>query len=180
MGMLATDVDVPEAVLQQVIRTWLPLWGAAAKVLLRLWLDFEYVADSMPAGDAAGSVQAELHGEPVSGMPDGKDFKTERWNHNPLLRRLTCVYGCGRGGGDCAVAVVVVVAVVSADCCLYCRLLRCCCRCCCCCGTGVVAVVVVVAVVLADCCLYCRLLRCCCCYCCCCCGADVVICCWQV
>jgi hypothetical protein len=42
----------------------------------------------MPAGDAAGSVQFELHA-PVSGMPDGKDFETDRWNRNPLLRRLT-------------------------------------------------------------------------------------------
>jgi hypothetical protein len=89
MGMLATDVGVPEAVLQGVIRTWLPLWGAAAKVLLRVWLDFDYVAGCMPAGDAAGSVQAELQGRPVSGMPDGKDFETDRWNRNPLLRRLT-------------------------------------------------------------------------------------------
>ena len=89
MGMLATDAGVPEAVLQGVIRTWLPLWGAAAKVLLRVWLDFDYVAGCMPAGDAAGSVQAELQGRPVSGMPDGKDFETDRWNRNPLLRRLT-------------------------------------------------------------------------------------------
>jgi hypothetical protein len=89
IGMLATDVGVPEAVLQGVIRTWLPLWGAAAKVLLRVWLDFDYVAGCMPAGDAAGSVQAELQGRPVSGMPDGKDFETDRWNRNPLLRRLT-------------------------------------------------------------------------------------------
>ena len=124
MGMLATDVDVPEAVLAGVIRTWLPLWGAVAKVLLRLWLDFDYVVDCMPAGDAADSIQAELQGAPVSGMPDGKDFETDRWNRNPLLRRrLTCVYGCGRGGGDCAVAVVAVVAVVLADCCLYCSAL---------------------------------------------------------
>ncbi len=89
--------------------------AAAAKVLLRLWLDFDYVANCMPAGDAAGSVQAELQGAPVSGMPDGKDFETDRWNRNPRLRRMTCVYGCGRGGGDCAVAVVVVVAVVLTD-----------------------------------------------------------------
>jgi hypothetical protein len=84
-------------------------------VLLRLWLDF-YDSYTSPTGDAAGSFQAELQGAPVSGMPDGKDFETDRWNRNPLLRRLTCVYGGGRGGGDCAVAVLVVVAVVLADC----------------------------------------------------------------
>ena len=43
----------------------------------------------MPAGDGVGDVQAELNGAPVSGMPDGKDFETHRWNRNPLLRRLT-------------------------------------------------------------------------------------------
>ena len=89
MGMLATDVDVPLATLQDVIREWLPRWGAAAKTLLRLWLSYDYVAASMPAGDGVGDVQAELNGAPVSGMPDGKDFETHRWNRNPLLRRLT-------------------------------------------------------------------------------------------
>ncbi len=88
-------VDVPEAVLQGVIQTWLPLWGAVAKVLLRLWLDFDCVVDCMPAADAAGSIQAELQGAPVSGMPDGKDFETDRCHRNPLLRRLTCAYGVG-------------------------------------------------------------------------------------
>ena len=127
IGMLATDVDVPLPVLKEVIRTWLPLWGAAAKVLLRLWLDYDYVAECMPAGDAADSVQAELQGKPVSGMPDGKDFKTDRWNSNPLLRRLTYVRG-GRGGSG-----------RRWRCCCYRRRRRrrrCCCRRRCCRGGG--------------------------------------------
>ncbi len=83
MGMLATDVDVPLTTLQEVICAWLPRWAAAAKTLLRLWLDYDYVAACTSPRDDAGAVLAELNGAPFSGMPDGKEFETDRRNRNP-------------------------------------------------------------------------------------------------
>jgi hypothetical protein len=47
----------------------IPLWGAAAKSMLRLWLDHDFVRDSMPPPDDTDDV---LQGAPVGGMPDGK------------------------------------------------------------------------------------------------------------
>lgn len=41
----------------------------------------------MPA-PKPGDAQSELGGRPISGMPDGKDFHINRFNRNPLLRRL--------------------------------------------------------------------------------------------
>ena len=88
MGMLATDAGVPEAVLQGVIRTWLPLWGAAAKVLLhalhRQGMQTESYADTR--------LQVPVRGPECSGTP----------HHMPTCHESCCgrVAGDGgRGGG---------------------------------------------------------------------------------
>jgi hypothetical protein len=47
----------------------IPLWGAAAKSMLRLWLDHDFVRDSMPPPEDTDDV---LQGASVGGMPDGK------------------------------------------------------------------------------------------------------------